>query len=62
MEAIVRWVEEGRAPDKLMSERRESNGKVTRTRPVFPYPRVAKYKGSGSSDDAANFVAASPPK
>ena len=35
-------------------------GKVDRTRPVFAYPMVAVYTGSGSIDDAANFVAASP--
>jgi feruloyl esterase len=29
---------------------------VARTRPVCPYPDVAKYAGSGSIDDAANFV------
>jgi hypothetical protein len=31
-----------------------------RTRPVFPYPQVARYDGTGSVDDAANFVAADP--
>ena len=30
--------------------------KVDRTRPVYPYPFVARYIGSGSIDDAANFV------
>jgi len=30
-------------------------GKVDRTRPLCPYPRVARYKGTGSTDDAANF-------
>lgn len=30
-----------------------------RTRPVFPYPLTAKYVGSGSIDDAKNFVAGS---
>jgi len=34
--------------------------KVLRTRPVFPYPLVAQYKGSGSIDDAANFQAVMP--
>jgi hypothetical protein len=34
-----------------------SAAKPDRTRPVFPYPSTAKYTGSGSSDDAANFVA-----
>jgi feruloyl esterase len=33
---------------------------VTRARPLFPYPQVAKYKGSGSTDDAANFVSSPP--
>ena len=28
------------------------------TRPLCPYPQVAKYKGTGSTDDAANFVCA----
>ncbi len=60
MEAIVRWVEEGQAPDKLMAERRDSRGKVIQTRPLFPFPQVAKYKGTGSTDDAANFVSRMP--
>ena len=33
-----------------------TDGKVDRTRPLCPYPQVAKYKGTGSIDDAANFV------
>ena len=28
---------------------------VLRTRPLCPYPKVAVYDGSGSTDDAANF-------
>jgi feruloyl esterase len=56
MEAIVRWVEEGLAPDKLMAERRDSSGKVIQTRPLFPFPQFAKYKGTGSTDEASNFV------
>jgi hypothetical protein len=60
MEALLRWVEEGTPPDKLMAERRDGSGKVTRTRPLFPYPQVARYKGSGSTDEAENFVSSSP--
>src|SRR5262249_13926089 len=60
LDALLRWVEEGTPPDKLMAERRDSAGKVTRTRPLFPNPQVAKYKGSGSTDDAANFVSSAP--
>ena len=60
IEALVRWVEEGRAPDKLMAEHRDSSRKVIRTRPLFPYPQIARYKGGGSTDDADNFVARKP--
>ena len=59
MDAIIRWVEEGTAPDKLLAERRDQNGKMIRTRPLFPYPQVAKYKGRGSTDEAENFVSSS---
>jgi feruloyl esterase len=57
--AIIDWVENGRAPDVLTASRVEQD-KVLRTRPLCPYPQVAKYKGSGSIDDAANFVCANP--
>jgi len=60
MDAIIRWVEDGKSPEKLMAEKRDSNGKVIRTRPLFPFPQVARYKGSGSTDDAANFVSRTP--
>src|SRR5438876_1500695 len=55
-DAITRWVEEGRAPESIQAELRDKSGKVIRTRPLFPFPQVAKYKGSGSTDEAANFV------
>jgi pimeloyl-ACP methyl ester carboxylesterase len=55
-EAIIRWVEEGKAPDKLIAEKRDAKGNVIRTRPVFPYPHAAEYKGSGSTDEEKNFV------
>lgn len=57
---VVSWVEEGKAPDRLIAELRDSAGKVTRSRPLFPYPQFAKYSGQGSTDDAANFVSATP--
>jgi hypothetical protein len=60
IDAIIRWVEEGKAPEMLTGELRDTSGKVTRTRPFFPYPQVAKYKGSGSTDEAANFVPHTP--
>jgi len=55
-EAVIRWVEEGKAPEMLLGERRDANNKVIGTRPLFRYPNVAKYKGRGSTDEAENFV------
>jgi feruloyl esterase len=33
----------------------ESDGKIDRTRPLRPYPAIAKYNGTGSGDDAKSF-------
>jgi feruloyl esterase len=52
---LDRWVEEGKAPESITASH-INEGKVDRTRPLCPYPLVAKYKGSGSVDEAANFV------
>jgi len=60
MQAILAWTEDGKAPARLLAESRDKAGKLTRSRPLFPYPQTAKYTGRGSTDDAANFVAASP--
>ena len=53
--AIAEWVENGKAPDRLIA-RKVTNGAVTRSRPLCPYPQKAEYKGAGSTDDEANFV------
>jgi len=53
--ALEQWVEQGKAPDRVVAQGRTSDG-LERTRPLCPYPQVAEYKGSGSTDDAANFV------
>jgi feruloyl esterase len=58
--ALVRWVEEGQAPTHLIAEKRDKDGNLVRTRPLFPYPAVAKYKGSGSTNEAGNFVSSIP--
>jgi feruloyl esterase len=52
---IEDWVERGKAPSEIVAAHHTS-GKVDRTRPLCPYPQVAKYRGSGSIDDAANFT------
>jgi len=55
MGAIEQWVAKGTAPHKIIASHL-TNGTVDRTRPLCPYPQVAAYKGTGSTDDATNFV------
>lgn len=55
VDALVEWVENGSAPDRVIASHPSG-----RTRPLCPYPQVAKYKGSGSTDDAANFACSAP--
>jgi len=53
-ESVVRWVEDGKAPEAIGAAR------GNRTRSLCPFPQVAKYKGSGSPDDASSFTCAAP--
>jgi feruloyl esterase len=59
MAALEQWVEKDVAPEKVIASH-ATNGKVDRTRPLCPYPQEAQYKGSGSTDEAANFTCALP--
>lgn len=62
--ALQRWVEEGVAPQAIVAAKYSGeikpliappSGKPERTRPLCPYPQVARWSGQGSSDEAANF-------
>ncbi len=53
--AIDGWVESGKAPDRVIAQK-GAGATVTRTRPLCPYPQHAVYTGTGSTDDARNFV------
>ena len=55
LSALDQWVESGNPPDQIIASH-STNGVVDRTRPLCPYPQVAVYRGSGSTDEAANFV------
>ena len=69
---LVNWVEKGEAPGSVVASARgagnagganvdvPSTWAANRTRPLCPYPQVARYKGSGSLEDAANFSCVSP--
>lgn len=52
--ALIDWVEKGHAPDVIRASRVVENREV-RSRPLCPYPAVARYSGHGSIDDAENF-------
>ena len=52
--AVVDWVEQGRAPDRILATGRTPAG-GTRTRPLCAFPEVAVYDGTGNPDDAASF-------
>ena len=56
---IDAWVEGGEAPERIVASRPLPDG-AQRTRPLCPYPQVARYRGAGSTDDAANFQCAAP--
>ena len=57
--ALEKWVEQKEAPERVTASH-ATNGTVDRTRPLCVYPKVASYSGSGSTDDAANFVCKAP--
>lgn len=63
---LEQWVEQGKAPDVMigkhftseaMSEEKFDPNKPKFTRPIFPYPLRAHYKGAGDPNSAASFVA-----
>jgi feruloyl esterase len=55
--ALDKWVAQGTAPDRIVASH-SSAGTVDRTRPLCPYPQVARWNGTGSIDDAASFACA----
>lgn len=64
---LVNWVEKGQAPDSVLASARGAGNagganadlpatwSATRTRPLCPYPKVARYKGSGNVEEASSF-------
>jgi len=58
--AVIKWVEKGIAPEKLVATRFDSAGNLTLSRPLCAYPAQAAYNGAGDIDDAANFHCVTP--
>lgn len=57
MTPMLNWVEAGEAPYEIIASSDSDDSTVNRTRPIYPYPQVPSYTGSGDENDAANFVA-----
>jgi feruloyl esterase len=57
--AMEQWREHGRAPAAILASKMQ-DGRVIRTRPLCPYPQVARYKGTGSIDAAESFTCTAP--
>ena len=65
---LVNWVEKGQAPASVVASARgpgnaaganadvPASWSATRTRPLCPYPQVARYKGTGSLELADSFA------
>jgi hypothetical protein len=63
LDALEEWVEKGTAPADIIATKYVSDDPskgVQMTRPLCPYPQIAKYKGAGDTNDAANFVCRAP--
>jgi len=63
LSALERWVEDGVAPKSIVAVKYVNNNPalgIERTRPLCVYPKVAVYKGRGSTNDAANFACRDP--
>lgn len=52
---LENWVEKGQAPDVMIASR-VVNGSIERSRPIYPYPLLARYAGQGDPKNAASFV------
>ena len=53
---LVAWVKQGLAPKAITATANAQSGFANRTRPLCAYPQVARYKGTGSLEEASNFV------
>jgi feruloyl esterase len=59
--ALERWRDGGVAPARITATRATGRGQTTpMSRPLCPFPQVARYQGSGSTNEASSFACVSP--
>ncbi len=62
-DALEEWVEKGAAPGDIIATKYvddDPSKGIQMTRPLCPYPQLAKYKGAGDTNDAGNFTCQAP--
>ena len=59
-DALEKWEELDTAPSAIIATKYGAAKKVEMTRPICPYPQVAKYNGNGDPNDSASFTCAAP--
>jgi pimeloyl-ACP methyl ester carboxylesterase len=63
LDEMDRWIGSDVAPERIVATQYEPiavfgpapDAKIIRTRPLCAWPKVARYNGTGSTDDAVNF-------
>jgi feruloyl esterase len=62
--SLVDWVEHGKAPEMILAAHLSGGPgparELDKTRPLCAYPKIAKYKGTGSTEEASSFVCTQP--
>ncbi|MGJ7491374.1 tannase/feruloyl esterase family alpha/beta hydrolase [Variovorax sp. ZT4R33] len=58
--AVMKWTEQGVAPERIIATQLGTDGKVVRQRPVCAFPAEARYKGTGDINAAENFHCVTP--
>ncbi|MFK0150584.1 tannase/feruloyl esterase family alpha/beta hydrolase [Streptomyces sp. NPDC090493] len=54
--ALTDWVTQGKAPAGLLTSTVDSTGKVTSSRPTYPFPAIAENTTGGSADDPSSYT------
>jgi feruloyl esterase len=60
MTPLVAWVEHKEVPQAIIATQPGPNGSIVRSRPLCPYPQVARYKGTGSVTESGSFECKAP--
>ena len=60
VKVLEEWVEQGKTPTRIVASHL-TDGRVDKTRPLCPFGQVAKFKGTGDPNDAANFSCVAEP-